>query len=294
MDNDDAIVGRILKRRDILALFGAAGAGLIAAACGGDAKPSNATPASATPVTGAAGTTPATSGATGTGSATQAATATGTTAATASGAAAVVPTTLPQCVVTPALTEGPFFVDEKLNRADIRPEPSTGVPVEGVPLSLAFNVQSFGAAGCRPLANATVDVWQCDAAGVYSDVSDGATNARGKKFLRGYQVTDANGIATFTTIFPGWYQGRTVHIHFKVRGTAANGKAYEFTSQIFFEDSVADEVFKSAPYAAKGPRTTRNANDSIFRQSGNSLLVPIARTGSGYAGSFAIGLTSVA
>jgi hypothetical protein len=159
--------------------------------------------------------------------------------------------------------------------------------VEGVPLSLAFNVQSFGAAGCRPLANATVDVWQCDAAGVYSDVSDGATNARGKKFLRGYQVTDANGIATFTTIFPGWYQA-TVH---PLQGAGHRGMRTNSPPDLL-RGQRGGGVFK-ATLRREGPHHAQRQRQHL-PQSGNSLLVPIARTGSGYAGTFAIGLTSVA
>jgi protocatechuate 3,4-dioxygenase beta subunit len=83
---------------------------------------------------------------------------------------------------------------------------------------------------CVPLAGATVDVWQCDAVGAYSDVADRGFNTRGQNFLRGYQVTDANGLAGFTTLYPGWYQGRATHIHFKIRGTASSGGTYEFTS----------------------------------------------------------------
>ncbi len=85
---------------------------------------------------------------------------------------------------------------------------------------------------------AIVDIWHCDAAGVYSDATDPGFNTVGKKFLRGYQVTDANGGVQFTTIYPGWYRGRTVHIHFKVRAKAKSGQSYEFTSQLYFDDAI--------------------------------------------------------
>src|SRR6267142_4437211 len=113
------------------------------------------------------------------------------------------------CVLTAALTEGPFFVDEMLNRSDIRTDPATGAVSTGIPLTLAFNVSRYASNACTPLTGAYLDVWHCDSTGIYSDVSGSS-----QKFLRGYQITDANGVAAFTTIYPGWYSGRAVHIHF--------------------------------------------------------------------------------
>src|ERR1043165_5523896 len=142
--------------------------------------------------------------------------------------------TAPACVVRPAQTEGPYFVDERLNRADIRQDPTNGKTVKGIPLELTLAVMSVGSNGCAPLQNALVDIWHCDAAGIYSDVEDPHFNTVGQKFLRGYQLTNAKGIARFTTIYPGWYPDRTVHIHFKVRSEAKPDRAHEFTSQIYF------------------------------------------------------------
>jgi protocatechuate 3,4-dioxygenase beta subunit len=196
----------------------------------------------------------------------------------------------PACVVRPEQTEGPFFVDERLNRSDIRSDPSDRSVKPGVPLRLAFNVMRVEGTSCTPLAGALVDVWHCDAAGQYSDVVDRTADTRGKQFLRGYQVTDARGAAEFRTIYPGWYQGRTVHIHFKIRTAAGSARAYEFTSQLYFDDAVTDQVHAQAPYASKGRRTVRNAQDGIFRAGGAQLLLPLARDGAGYAGTFNIGL----
>src|SRR5262249_34901599 len=119
----------------------------------------------------------------------------------------------PTCVVHPQQTEGPYFVDERLLRSDIRSEPSTGAICPGAPLALTFSVGRIDGATCAPLQGALVDIWQCDAQGIYSDVEDnnGFFDTRGEKFLRGYQLTDSGGLATFTTIYPGWYSGRTVH-----------------------------------------------------------------------------------
>jgi protocatechuate 3,4-dioxygenase beta subunit len=194
------------------------------------------------------------------------------------------------CVVRPQLTEGPYFVDELLNRSDIRSDPSDGTVKPGAPLRLAFNVSRIKADGCTPLEGALVDVWHCDALGVYSDVRDPGFDTVGQKFLRGYQVTDAKGVAAFTTIYPGWYPGRTVHIHFKVRSSPSARSGFEFTSQLFFNDALTDRVHAQQPYATKGERTLRNPGDRIYRDGGSQLLLPVTRDGEGYAATFDVAL----
>lgn len=131
-----------------------------------------------------------------------------------------------------------------------------------------------------------VDIWHCDAAGVYSDVQE----TQGQKFLRGYQMTDGSGTAQFVTLYPGWYSGRATHIHFKIRGSSAKQPDYEFTSQIYFDDAVTDRVYAQAPYAARGARSVRNDQDGIFRRGGDRLIVPVRQSGEGYEGQFDIGL----
>lgn len=197
----------------------------------------------------------------------------------------------PSCIVTPAETEGPYFVDELLNRSDILTDPSSGTRRGGVPLTLTFQVSRVGSGGCTALSGAKVDVWHCDAAGLYSDVS--AQSTVGQKFLRGYQLTDADGMAKFATIYPGWYGGRTVHIHFKVRTYSGTTKSFEFSSQLFLDDAATDAVYKSVPYSSRPNRDTRNQNDMVYTSNGNSgamLLVTPMPTGTGYAATFAIGL----
>jgi protocatechuate 3,4-dioxygenase beta subunit len=183
--------------------------------------------------------------------------------------------------------EGPFFTDVRLNRSDIRSDPTDKSVKEGVPLALTLRVSAVGNAGCTPLAGATVDVWHCDAAGVYSD-SGG--NTAGKKFLRGHQVTDANGAVRFTTIYPGWYPGRAVHIHFKVRILAGPALGNEFTSQLYFDEAVTDRVLARAPYSVHGKRTQRNSEDGLYRRGGSRLMLALTESGPGYAGEFSIGL----
>ena len=199
--------------------------------------------------------------------------------------------TLPACVAKPEQTEGPFFVDAELERSDIRSDPSTGAASEGIPLTLRFNVSRISQGDCSALPGALVDLWQCDADGVYSGVEDeGApAAAREQQFLRGYQHTDDDGVARFTTIFPGWYRQRAVHVHFKVR-TEVAGQPYEFTSQLYFDEALTDKVHAEAPYAARGRRTRMNADDRIFQDGGESLMARVSEADDGYAATFDLGL----
>lgn len=196
------------------------------------------------------------------------------------------------CVVRPQQTEGPYFVDEKLHRADIRSDPADGSIRPGAPLELTLNVSRVVDGKCVPVPGAYVDLWQCDHSGVYSDVRDAQFDTRGRKFLRGYQVTDARGSASFVTIYPGWYRGRAVHIHFKVRSAPTETHGYEFTSQLYFDDALTAAVHALEPYASKGTGRIPNERDGIFRrEGGRTLMVDLQRKGEGYAGTFQLALS---
>lgn len=197
------------------------------------------------------------------------------------------------CVVVPEQTEGPYFVDEVLERRDIRVDPSDGARSEGVPLTLRLGVHRVDGEACAPVTGAKVDIWQCDALGVYSDVEDteGQFDSRGKKFLRGYQLTGREGVAEFVTVYPGFYTGRSPHIHFKIRVPEQAGRAFEFTSQLYFDDGLSDAVYERPPYASGRSGRTRNPQDEIFRREGGAqLMLPVEANGNGFLGSFDVGL----
>lgn len=203
--------------------------------------------------------------------------------------AAPVAAALPACIARPRQTEGPFFVEGDLERSDLRGDPRTGNVKPGAPLRLAFSVSRLGAAGCAPLAGVQVHVWHCDAAGNYSAVRDRRASTVGEAFLRGYQTTDATGAARFITVYPGWYPGRAVHVHFKIR-TARAGRAAEFTSQLYFDDALTDRIHAAAPYADRGQRELHNSDDFLFRDGGRQLLLDVASEADGYTARFDIGL----
>lgn len=164
------------------------------------------------------------------------------------------------CLRTPEAIEGPYYVDEDLRRRDI----TDGRP--GRPVRLGLMVVD---AACAPIEGAVVDVWHADAAGAYSGF--GAAGP-GTRFLRGAQVADANGIVELRTIYPGWYRGRTVHVHVKVHLEDRTA----LTTQLVFDDAVTDEVHAAAPYADRGPRDTRNDDDPVigdYRADGTLLTV---------------------
>lgn len=272
MEDDDRPVGRVLSRREVLALLGGGSAIFLGAMHALAAENvylpiianGGVTPTATLVPTAVAGTT------------------TPTPTATATSALTPTPSPTSICVVRPEMTVGPYFVDEKLNRADIRGDRT------GTELQLTLRVYSVGSS-CTPLVGAFVDIWHCDAAGLYSDVA--AEGTAGQTFLRGYQVTDSNGVVNFTTIYPGWYTSRAVHIHFKIRDAlTTNPTQYHFISQFFFNETLTTQVHAQAPYAAKGTRDTLNSTDNIYQNSGGSQMVlPVVQNGSVYQATFDIG-----
>lgn len=177
------------------------------------------------------------------------------------------------CVLAPELTEGPYYVPNEAVRRDI----TEGKP--GTPLRLRLTVVSSST--CKPINGAAVDIWHADASGVYSGVA-GNTGT----FLRGIQRTDRHGLAVFDTIYPGWYQGRAVHIHVKVHV----GGNVVHTGQLFFPDALSDQVYKASAYRARGNPDTTDAADAIYRNGGNRSLLHPVRSGSGYLGSMVMGV----
>lgn len=269
MDNDDDPVGRVLTRRQAIAAGGTAAAAFLAGCSSGE------TGDSATETTTASAMSPDDPNYPANGTVTE------TTVATGDGATA--------CVAQPELTEGPYYVDENLRRSDVRVDTSTGEREPGTPLALGFRVFELGDDGCTALVDALVDVWHANASGVYSDVRRQGTV--GRDFLRGIQTTDADGAASFTTVYPGWYTGRAVHIHFKIRSSADSETTYEFTSQLFFDDDLTDRVYAQDPYAERGERDTANAADDVFgRGNAAQLLLDVTQTEEGYAGTLNVAL----
>jgi len=180
-------------------------------------------------------------------------------------------------------------VEERLNRSDIRSDPADGSAKVGVPLQLALQVFQIRDRRCTPLAGAIVDVWHCDASGNYSGVNRPGTNTTGQEFLRGYQVTNSTGLVQFTTIFPGSYLGRAVHIHFKVRAQQNSLAAHEFTSQLYFDDAVTETVLTN-PIYSEGGRWTPNRRDGLFQQGGEELMLALRESDNGLIGNFSLAL----
>lgn len=176
------------------------------------------------------------------------------------------------CAQTAEQTEGPYYFDADAIRSDIREDRP------GTPLVLALRVRAGD--DCAPVGNAIVDIWHCDAGGVYSGFESG----EGERFLRGAQATNEDGIARFTTIYPGFYEGRTVHIHAKVH----LDRQTVLTTQLYFDDAVSDRVFRARPYAGRGERGQRNDTDGIFDP---SLMLTLERSGEGYLGLMSFDVT---
>ncbi|MGI9050955.1 MAG: intradiol ring-cleavage dioxygenase [Rubrobacteraceae bacterium] len=236
---------------------------------------------------------------------TQAATTGGRTGASAKTTGAATKAT-PSCVLTPEVTEGPYYLDLLKIRDDITEN------MKGVPLQLRTTVVNT-ADDCAPLKHAAVDIWHCNATGDYSgftgaesasnpggnavsqgappqgapptglppDGAGGAQPTDNKTFLRGVQLTDKDGVAEFETIYPGWYQGHALHIHLKMHeGGKTSGKTYEgghvsHTGQLFFPEDVTERVAAVKPYSSHTIDRVRNSEDNIFQKAGDGSIVKL-------------------
>jgi protocatechuate 3,4-dioxygenase beta subunit len=225
------------------------------------------------------------------------------------------------CVLTPSLIEtegtpqqieGPYFVAGMPNRSDIRSDTSDGSVQEGVPLHLVVHVyqsdskdqggvnNNTNANVCTPLSGARVDIWHANAQGLYSGVKDSGTG--GKTFLRGYQLTDSNGTATFDTVYPGWYEGRAIHIHIKVTAFDGAREKLDWTSQFYLNNSANEQVHTQPPYSNHGPVPVTNEQDFIFTgpstdglvktDAGKHLMLDLTKQGEGYTGTFNVVVNS--
>lgn len=189
------------------------------------------------------------------------------------------------CVLAKQSTEGPYYIDPKLVRTDITEGKA------GIPLKMVIQVVD---SACVALENARVDIWHCDAQGNYSGYddqgSDTILDTEGQTFLRGTQFTNANGVASFETIYPGWYQGRTTHIHYKI----FLDEVTVLTSQLYFIDALSDHIFQNIP-AYKGrnsERQTSNQNDGIAQNAGETAYASVKEQANKYVASLVVGVST--
>jgi protocatechuate 3,4-dioxygenase beta subunit len=197
------------------------------------------------------------------------------------------------CVLSPEVTEGPYWIDNNLTRRDITEDRP------GLPLELVLTVQN--AKTCSPIKGADVEIWHCDAGGVYSGYEGGSAGAPGgqhatptdsDRYLRGHQEADAEGRVRFLTIYPGWYRGRTPHIHLKVHV----GGSVVHTGQLFFDEKTTAAVYRRSPYQSHGQPDTSHAEDSIYAQAGRSrATLKLGRRShnrKGYRGTITLGVAT--
>jgi protocatechuate 3,4-dioxygenase beta subunit len=200
------------------------------------------------------------------------------------------------CTVTPEGEIGPYFVDDSnsgFNRSNILANIDGTNIQSGIPLELTIYIINAENA-CRPMADVQVDIWHCNANGVYSDIDSEKT--AGLTWLRGYQLSDSDGKLVFNTIIPGWYQGRTTHIHLRIC-SIFNESTSPFdssnTTQLFFPQTTIDVINTTvAPYKTKGANTTTNADDQVFSpQTGGKTVLPLSGNNTnGYSSSITISL----
>jgi len=198
---------------------------------------------------------------------------------------------LPVCMMRPQQTEGPFFEDVKLERSDIRVDSDTKSVSSGLPIEIKIQAMQVDKNQCVPLTGARVDLWHCDLDGRYSGFRNQGEDLRNENFLRGYQLTNDTGLVKFMTVYPGWYPGRTVHVHLKISTINKDDRIFEFTTQLYFDDNITDQVYSTNAYRHLKSRRIRNLNDWIFRRyGGKQLMLDLSPSDSGYLATFPIGL----
>lgn len=197
----------------------------------------------------------------------------------------------------PSVTEGPYWTDDSAsgyNRSTITSDIAGTNTQTGVPLTLTLYIYDRKNS-CAAMQNVQVDIWHCNASGIYSGVKN-STNGNGadytsQSWLRGYQLSDSTGMVKFVTIVPGWYTGRTTHIHMRLRSTydtSSDGSTN--TAQLFFDQTFIDSLDTTvSPYSSSGKNSVTNAGDSIYNSEGGTTLLSLSGSASaGYAASFSI------
>ncbi|MER5176012.1 MAG: hypothetical protein ABJB76_02735 [Candidatus Nitrosocosmicus sp.] len=208
---------------------------------------------------------------------------------------------------TPQQTEGPYFVSGMPNRSDIRSDISSNGSIQsGIPLYLVIHIYKINdksntnnnttSVSCIPMSGAQVDIWHANPQGVYSGIQQLGTE--GKSFLRGYQITDNNGTVKFNTVYPGWYQGRAIHIHVMVRTFDGPNETFHWTSQIYSNNSINEQVHTQLPYSKHGLPPITNEQDGIYTgpstdgliqsNTGQHLMLNLTKDKQGFTGTFNI------
>ncbi len=210
-------------------------------------------------------------------------------AALASGEVPAADAATASCVLSPALEKSPSCVDERLNRSDLTANSTNTFVTTALPLTLAVTVVKSTSTGCIPLRGAQVDIWQAHAGGKYSDETSEET--AGETYLRGYQITDANGVVRFKLVYPGWYRTRAVHTHAMIRLFSSSSRTYRYETQLFYDPAITATVMALAPYNSRGTPDTVNRTDREYAQSRGRTLVSLARAaGGGYDGKITLGV----
>lgn len=211
-------------------------------------------------------------------------------AASTSAAVSLTVTAATSCSETLEGEEGPYFVDDSASgylRSNILSNLDGTSIQEGVSLTLTIYVFD-SENSCTLMEGVQVDIWHCNASGIYS--AESVESTVGESWLRGYQLTDATGKVQFTTIIPGWYQGRTTHIHLRFRSTYdETDNSGTNTMQLFFDQTLIDTLSTTvAPYSTEGQNATTNESDHVYtpEEEGTTLLTLTGSTEAGYSATF--------